>query len=661
MAESPRDKGGDKGDKGKEKLEGSPSADSIVKEKSSLKVAGQPHTFYKRHYVGPVYCNLCKESIWGMGKACYACEVCSFVAHKKCSLKAPQNCVRAHSPSSSRRAAMKGGKSLPELRSDPNLIEVTPIDEGADLEEPPVDPAAHHWIEGNLPFGKRCKVCHTGFSFKGFEGVSCSRCKKACHIACTPKMDPCSPKHKQLLYDDDMLSEDFTQSKDGPLIAFINPKSGGQQGAAIFRKLKRLLSIAQVFDLTDGGPLPGLEKYIHVPNLRVLVCGGDGSVGWVLSVLDKMNCLYPALGVLPLGTGNDLARALEWGGGYSGERLSPILRQIEKAEVVEMDRWKLECIPLDPENKTATFIMNNYFSIGADAVVALKFHNKREAKPHYFQSRLLNKGWYGRFGMENMISPPGAIESYVELEIDGQRVPLSKSIDGLIIQNVPSYAAGCDMWGKEKKNFGPQSMDDGLLEVIGITGTLHMGMIQVGMGHGRRLGQASSIKIINRQPIAAQVDGEPWMLQPCTNVITHFNKVLMLRKPKTKGASDSDASNRLNATRKQQARRSVDPSFSTEAGLIEVIPVPNGNDNKESNTTTAKEEQPETKSAESSAEDHSQKEEEMPQKKKRSKKMKREKKDRTGKEEETKEAEKAQQEEQSSDASSEPSDSSQQN
>jgi len=82
------------------------------------------------------------------------------------------------------------------------------------------------------------------------------------------------------------------------------------------------------------------------------------------------------------------------------------------------------------------------------------------------------------------------------------------------------------MWGKEKKvgcytlwsllgftnlhrqKFGPQSMDDGLLEIIGISGTLHMGMIQVGMGHGKRLGQASSIKVINRQPIAAQVDGE---------------------------------------------------------------------------------------------------------------------------------------------------------
>ena len=71
------------------------------------------------------------------------------------------------------------------------------------------------------------------------------------------------------------------------------------------------LCLFKVFDLTQGGPGPAMEIFRRVPNIRILACGGDGTVGWVLSILDKMPTdPTPAVGVLPLGTGNDLSRSL---------------------------------------------------------------------------------------------------------------------------------------------------------------------------------------------------------------------------------------------------------------------------------------------------------------------------------------------------------------
>ena len=44
------------------------------------------------------------------------------------------------------------------------------------------------------------------------------------------------------------------------------------------------------------------------------------------------------VGILPLGTGNDLARAMGWGGGYNGEDLVAHLAAVQHAARVRVDR-----------------------------------------------------------------------------------------------------------------------------------------------------------------------------------------------------------------------------------------------------------------------------------------------------------------------------------
>ncbi|KAK4320556.1 hypothetical protein Pmani_008562, partial [Petrolisthes manimaculis] len=334
-----------------------------------------------------------------------------------------------------------------------------------------------------------------------------------------------------------------------PLIVFINPKSGGNQGAKLMQKFQWLLNPRQVFDLTQGGPKAGLEMFRKVTNLRVLACGGDGTVGWVLSVLDQLNFQPPpAVAVLPLGTGNDLARALAralgWGGGYTDEPISKILCNIADGEVVHLDRWRVDVVknedyePTEEGRDTLPLsVVNNYFSFGVDAHIALEFHEAREANPQKFNSRLRNKMFYGQAGGKDLLQRKWKdLSDNCTLECDGKDMtPILKEnkVHAVVFLNIPSYGSGTHPWNRSSGI--EQQTDDGIIEVIGLT-TYQMPLLQAG-GHGTTICQCKQAKIITKKTIPMQVDGEAARVNPSIIELTHLNKASMVTKKKAKSVT----------------------------------------------------------------------------------------------------------------------------
>ncbi|NXW56735.1 DGKZ kinase, partial [Eurystomus gularis] len=459
----------------------------------------------------------------------------------------------------------------------------------------------HHWVHRRRQEGK-CRQCGKGFQqkfafhSKEIVAISCSWCKQAYHnkVSCFMLQhieEPCSlGAHAAVVVPPTWIlhvrrpqnplksskkkkrtSFKRKSSKKGaeegrwkpfvikpmpaplmkPLLVFVNPKSGGNQGAKIIQSFMWYLNPRQVFDLSQGGPKEALELYRKVHNLRILACGGDGTVGWILSILDQLHLNPPPpVAILPLGTGNDLARTLNWGGGYTDEPLSKILSHVEDGNIVQLDRWNLHVEPnpdANPEEKDEAAtdklpldVFNNYFSLGFDARVTLEFHESREANPEKFNSRFRNKMFYAGTAFSDFLTGSSKdLAKHVKLVCDG--TDLTSKIQDLkpqclVFLNIPRYCAGTMPWGNpgEHHDFEPQRHDDGCIEVIGFTMT-SLAALQVG-GHGERLCQCQQVVLTTSKAIPMQVDGEPCKLAASCIHISLRNQANMVQKTKRRNS-----------------------------------------------------------------------------------------------------------------------------
>uniref|UniRef100_A0A8C8HQ87 Diacylglycerol kinase n=1 Tax=Oncorhynchus tshawytscha TaxID=74940 RepID=A0A8C8HQ87_ONCTS len=282
------------------------------------------HNWYACSHARPTFCNVCRDSLSGVTSHGLSCEVCKFKAHKRCAVRATNNCKWT---------------TLASIGKD--IIE---DEDGIAM--------PHQWLEGNLPVSAKCAVCDkTCGSVLRLQDWRCLWCKAMVSVCvwsvkcplgqCKVSIIP--PTALNSIDSDGFWKATCPPSCASPLLVFVNSKSGDNQGVKFLRRFKQLLNPAQVFDLVNGGPHLGLRLFQKFDNFRILVCGGDGSVGWVLSEIDKLNLHKQCqLGVLPLGTGNDLARVLGWGPSCDDDtQLPQILEKLERASTKMLDRWSI--------------------------------------------------------------------------------------------------------------------------------------------------------------------------------------------------------------------------------------------------------------------------------------------------------------------------------
>ncbi len=291
----------------------------------------------------------------------------------------------------------------------------------------------------------------------------------------------------------------------------LNPKAGRGRGdklqPAITATLERLAgemamewTLERTLGPDDAKKLAG--RLAEEGWRRIVAAGGDGTLGQVADGLVGTGCM---LGYLPIGTGNDFARALQY---PSSIQVEEIIRRI-----VESNGRRLDLGKISLPNSDRCFHFVNSVGCGLDAGVAHR----------------VNRGY------RHIKGKWAYIAALVEVLLHFSPVPMRLAVDDTVIEerlmlacisNGTSYGGGMLI--------APHARwDDGLLEVILVRACGKFELLRAlpSVFRGKHLShpkvislQVRRIRIESEDPAPLMVDGEtdyitPAEIEVCPGII----------------------------------------------------------------------------------------------------------------------------------------------